>query len=557
LIYACGAYENLPNLQARTAVMQALLHTASRLATVRYRSLPLLPDGAAVLEPPTKPSPGCFCGLRLLPGEVLEAHIHSLHERLAQDLMDEPPYELRWLKDHDMRDRIRRCVTDSTASADDILGPDARGPEQHQLADDQWAVVLALRGMLASNLLQHCLRKRHRVDFGINRTVSARKRIAVPYRAAHTPSERSEFAQPDVALLLTNISYYYDGLSLDEFQAALSTLLGMGLSAQRDIYGAWLRLAGNGIPPTDLGKFDEVDKVDTSNRQQMELMYRYLSHNMAVVDFWLNYRVYPTEMRQYTQRLASSAWNLADNGRAQVVGFSGTNDNHRLLPLQVRQADIPDSALRATNGKMLSVILKHTLGFNTLLPEDCSRGGRPLWQVLLDTALKERMHALLDCGALLAGASNRQASEYLCQRLAEQGAAAPFQGVTYFDEDKRNWTVSDLCGRRLPRHLSPIAERDTFVIYDDAHCRGADLQLQLSAVGMLTLGPGSCKDKVMQAAGRLRQLGRGQKLRFAAAADVAAKIVQLQANNGVAPCSHNRATEPAAVDVLRWVMRNT
>ena len=79
--------------------------------------------------------------------------------------------------------------------------------------------------------------------------------------------------------------------------------------------------------------------------------------------------------------------------------------------------------------------------------------------------------------------------------------------------------------RCLPRHASPIAERDAFVIFDDARCRGADLQLRLGAVGLLTLGPGIGKDKVMQAAGRLRQLASGgQGLRFAAPADVAAKI---------------------------------
>ena len=50
------------------------------------------------------------------------------------------------------------------------------------------------------------------------------------------------------------------------------------------------------------------------------------------------------------------------------------------------------------------------------------------------------------------------------------------------------------------------------------------LQLRPSAVGLLTLGPTTVKDKLMQAAGRLRMLGRGQKLRFAATADVAAKI---------------------------------
>ncbi|GLC35571.1 thioredoxin-disulfide reductase [Pleodorina starrii] len=582
LIYACGAPTALPGLQERTTVMQALLHTASRLATAgpaddspaeaaaarssrrpaQLQMQALLPAGAAVLEPPADRSPGAFCGLRLLPGEALEGRLRALHWRLAEELMYDPPYELRWLKQHPLKDRILKCVTDEAISAEEALGPGARGPQPHQLTDDQWAAVLALRGLLGCNLLQHCLQKRHRVDFGVNRNAGARKRMAVPYRAAHTPSERSEFAQPDVALLLTNLSYYYDGLSRDKFRAALTTLMGMGLSAQRDFYEGWLRLAANGIPPDELSKFDDVSKIDTSNGPQVETMWRHLRHNMAVVDFWLNHRVYPTETRQYPQRLASSAWHLADNTRRQMVGFSGTNDNHRLLPLQVAQADIPDRGLRATNGKMLSVIGQHTLGFTTLdPPTGDGGGGRPLWRVLLDTALAEGVDALLDCGALLAGASNRHAAEYLRQQLASRGdTTARFQGVTYFDEAERSWVVCDLRGRRLPRHASPIAERDTFVIYDDARCRGADLQLRQSAVGLLTLGPGACKDKVMQAAGRLRQLGRGQRLHFTAAVDVTDKILRLRAAAAVSSSlssSSSSSSAPSPVDVLRWVMSNT
>ena len=37
------------------------------------------------------------------------------------------------------------------------------------LADDQTDQVLALRGLLACNLLQHCLQKRHLVDYGVSR----------------------------------------------------------------------------------------------------------------------------------------------------------------------------------------------------------------------------------------------------------------------------------------------------------------------------------------------------------------------------------------------------
>eukprot|EP00967_Tisochrysis_lutea_P027225 scaffold31536_cov17-Tisochrysis_lutea.AAC.1 len=40
---------------------------------------------------------------------------------------------------------------------------------------------------------------------------TARKQLAVPFRGADWPSERSEWAQPDVAILLTQLSYYLDG----------------------------------------------------------------------------------------------------------------------------------------------------------------------------------------------------------------------------------------------------------------------------------------------------------------------------------------------------------
>ena len=114
----------------------------------------------------------------------------------------------------------------------------------------------------------------------------------------------------------------------------------------------------------------------------------------------------------------------------------------------------------------------------------------------------------------------REAAAYLLQRLDK----GHFKGVCYFDAVARQWTILDMRGRRLPRGVSPVAERDTFTIYDDARCRGADLQLRRDAVGLLTLGPRLCKDKLMQSAGRLRQLGRGQGLRFVGTADVADKI---------------------------------
>ena len=124
----------------------------------------------------------------------------------------------------------------------------------------------------------------------------------------------------------------------------------------------------------DKPKLDDVCKVDTTNSEQLELLWAYFSHNMAAINFWLATCVLPGETGQYPKRLAASAWDLADSPDGRVVGFSGTNDNHRLLPLQVHQAVLDEPELAATNGKMLELLLQ-VAQYKTLQPK--VGAGRP------------------------------------------------------------------------------------------------------------------------------------------------------------------------------------
>jgi hypothetical protein len=71
---------------------------------------------------------------------------------------------------------------------------------------------------------------------------------------------------------------------------------------------------------------------------------------------------------------------------------------------------------------------------------------------------------------------------------------------------------------------SPIKPRDAFVYFDDSRCRGADLKLSPSAVALITVGVKMCKDKLMQAAGRMRALGKGQRVQLLGGEDIAERI---------------------------------
>ena len=67
------------------------------------------------------------------------------------------------------------------------------------------------------------------------------------------------------------------------------------------------------LDPEQCWKLNTAAKLDPSNAVQLETLHAYFSHNQAAVDFWLAHCLLPREVQHYPCRLASSAWDLADN----------------------------------------------------------------------------------------------------------------------------------------------------------------------------------------------------------------------------------------------------
>eukprot|EP00775_Hariotina_reticulata_P004976 gene4976-5218_t len=549
LVYACGDPLQLPSLPERSAAVQAVLGVLCRMVDEGHPAV--ADEKLAVWQPAQARKPGSMCGLQLLPGDALESSSQELMVAVAQKLLSSPGHhDLRWLQQHPEKGLILACITDKSQSAADLLDP-ARGA-LGSLSDDKKDHLLAVRGLLACGLLLHCLQRRHRVHYGVSRLPSAKKRLAVPFRAGDTPDERSEFAQPDVALLFTHLAYYSDGLSPEELKAALRELLRLGGSAQRAVYEQeWLPLSLKPYFTADqLSTIDSVAKLDLTNALQLQQLHATFSHNRAAVNFFLSNCVLPTDMQQYPLRLTGTSWDLAQNAVRAVVGFSGTNDHHRLLPLPVHQAEPADEQLKGTNGKMLDLLMTKAV-YRTLPPAAAGTGnaeGRGQQWLVLDMALSCKADALVDCGALLAGADISGIVTYLLQH--EQ---FHHQGVCYFCPSSKQWMIQDREGRSSPKQASTLTESECFIIFDDARCRGADLKLRQTALGLLTVAPGMQKDKLMQAAGRMRQLGRGQQLAVVGMPDVTEKIWAAAA----AAASATETTEPNMQQVLQWTMANT
>eukprot|EP01051_Picozoa_sp_SAG22_P001908 SAG22_NODE_79_length_21845_cov_17.798538_10_plen_1328_part_00 len=536
LIYAIGDHLLLPDGRRRWAAVHALLRIVKHDPCCMDILSQTNNHGHTVIANRTKRKSQQFDILQLLAGPKLESESNKLNQAIAKALLNDPPHEFRWLR-HDGRQhpkikQIIEFVTNNEKPAEAIL------TAEELAAPTQLKDLLAFRGLLAFGLLRHCLVQRHRVDYGVARGGLCKKRLAIPFRSLESPSFRAEFAHPECALVFTTLSYYYDGLSKAELEQGVKVLQSMGENAQRKEYGRWfesMQKSQDYLSADEKQKIDRVEKIDLSNEDQKNLLLKAFGENMEAINFWLSYCVFEVETMQYPQRLLATPWHLADNSRKRVVGFSGTNDTRRLYPLQVEQRETDDPDLLGTNGKMLDIILRQ--------PYKSLESNEDAWKQLFDMSVQEGASALIDAGALMAGQSNREAALKLLERIPDT-----LKGVVFFD--KNEWHMIDRDRSQCLLRRSPFREDQAFVYFDETQCRGSDMKMARDAKAIVTVGPNMCKDKLMQAVGRMRRLvatSHGQSIVLVGPVDITVKIKESASTDDL----------PCAADVLKWVMQNS
>jgi hypothetical protein len=197
---------------------------------------------------------------------------------------------LSWMKDltsEELKESIIMFITETSESQNTIKQSDLLRPEYFQ-------DLLALRGLLAYEVLIHCLKLRHDVDYGV--VPNHKSLMAIPFRAANLPKLRSEFAQPDCAVAFTALSYYNIGLTRDQVVETFSTLLSSGPSFQRRVYNEFYKLCTvSGKQNTeDLLCIDIIDKLDLANEVQVDFLYHMYRKNILFINFWLGNVLFPT-----------------------------------------------------------------------------------------------------------------------------------------------------------------------------------------------------------------------------------------------------------------------
>jgi hypothetical protein len=519
LIYTMGTQRPIELSPDRWLLLQEVLELARTLAT------------AIAVEHPSsfechQGAPGSFPRVRILNLDAGAYLMHSLATQICMRGLD--GFQIS-RQPEEVRQAVYTYVTKYELDTTEIEAVEG----SPFWIDTTKSSLLLLRGLIACGVLQFTLgQKRWRVQYGSATTRHPPTKLAVPYRAKDSPSPRSEFSHPEVIIILTLLSHYYEGLTDEDLFITMGHLVE---SDQSDIeYQAWVQDAP-GLPVA----FKQLQGINLKGRPQcVSEVFPALRYAKSVVDYFLAHIVFPKEMKEFPFKLSASGWDLGKRKTLPVTGFSGTNDSRCLLPIDVHQLDTAEQ--QHTNALVLEHILQPENG--VVLMEYAPRHVSDA-QHLLDTVLSldPPVEVTLDVGAQILELANVAVARTWLSKHPTKLAAI-------FVNDSDELSVVDRDGRvDVLRSSSFLTRLDTCLIFlDEAHTRGIDLVLPTTYRAAVTLGAGLTKDRLVQACMRMRKLGKGQTVVFCISPEIQTKIAVCKTT---AP---DQASEITIEDVLEW-----
>lgn len=350
----------------------------------------------------------------------------EFHRLIVEDIVNNRTSFLRLSESGAPPKKVRRTIRQLLSETrTKMQDKDGLREVVNLFADQESAAktLLLVRGLLLNRILLFCMKRRYNVQYGLHPT---RDPVAVPFEAKGVPSESSEFGHPDVAIILTTLSFYYAGLSPAQFRQSLSSVLKADDAASA--YDRWIH--GCDTLPAGLRHWNVINCDDEG---QVEELYTHLRLDRNVLNSYLNSWVFPLYAKQFGLKLSASAWDLPNFTRSQKTsarstGFSGTNDNKSLLPLTIRQDDLP--SLVQTNAEVLSYLLQQR---NRHYYCAAYHGTRMTEGELLHKLSKEGIMVLIDAGAYILELSNQAlVSKWLeIHHTAKAGV--------FFGSDNRAW----------------------------------------------------------------------------------------------------------------------
>ena len=299
LVYTIGLQQHMEGFPNRWTTAEQVLGLVNKYASSLRERFPL------GVEYECGPS-GSFPHLRILRDDAGQELISWIVKDIIKGLL--PNFNFGQLRSG-LRDAIRSFI-----SCENVPPANVQLVKDYSQQTPMWGGLLLLRGLLATGILLYAFRERRwRVDYGL---APMRTMLAVPYRAKDVPAQRAEFGHPDIAIILTCLSYYYGGLSEEQLRLSFEILL-----KQDDPtldYDLWVQHCP--AVPEELRTLSGVNIK--SSEQWKEFLLPLFKRNRATVDFYLSSVVFPKEAKEFPSKLSCSGWDLAEKKECLLTGKS-------------------------------------------------------------------------------------------------------------------------------------------------------------------------------------------------------------------------------------------
>eukprot|EP01061_Rhynchopus_euleeides_P041314 TRINITY_DN7171_c0_g2_i1.p1 TRINITY_DN7171_c0_g2~~TRINITY_DN7171_c0_g2_i1.p1 ORF type:complete len:2989 (+),score=1239.68 TRINITY_DN7171_c0_g2_i1:95-8968(+) len=423
--------------------------------------------------------------------------------------------------------------------------------------------MLNLARLWVQTLLPHILSRVHRVSYGVLTSdeltkfkardpliPKTRRLLAIPFVGKDTPSETSEFQEPDVVIGFTTLSYRMLGLRYDNFVEMLKHMkMEMREEAstphhQRrhcQMYVSWVKSEEGRVrgfswdgtylfgkkdaaePPRRLSDTfsdddtldapvtaddddDELrssvwplEAVDTSDSDQLQFLFGLLGGSPLAVKYFLTQLVFPEVLDKSPQTLTASAQELAGRPLAATrLGFSGTPND--LLPRSMGRCHYAEG----DDGRVLDVLTDPSIISTYVLPD----GWSPL--SLVQYVANGGYTALIDTGALITGMTNLDVAKALLQN----GLPSHFKGVVYMTNDGVRMVLIRNGMHTMQLQQCGLAPSERFTFYDHIHTTGMDIKQPIVCTAAMTVGKDTVFRDAAQGAFRMRGIGLGQSIQL-------------------------------------------
>jgi hypothetical protein len=200
--------------------------------------------------------------------------------------------------------------------------------------------------------------------------------------------------------------------------------------------------------------FKHLQGINTKDYSHcVSAVFPYLRYSKAAIDYYLHRMVFPQELKEFPYKLSASGWDLGKKKRHVTTGFSGTNDSRYVLPLDIRQLNLPEQ--NHTNALVLGNLLCPENGI-ALMTDDMV-GATFHSQYLLETLenMDSRPRVILDVGAQVVDLTNMElARAWLCLYASDDNT----QAVIFFN-DFDEIVVMDKSGKVEELQTSPFADQ--------------------------------------------------------------------------------------------------